>query len=186
MRKLHENRLARLIAHLGFVLAVMVMVPATAAAHEIRTVGPNGEYTLVIGWFNEPAFNNVPNGVDIQLVRTADKKPVNTEKGDVVDLQVEVQFRAGEDEKAAVLESVTLPNKPSITMGTQNRYATWFMPVRAGAYAFRISGKISDVSDPKAGAVTLDETFVCGKGSKGHHAFVCLAEPLVFPSAAAK
>ena len=167
----------------GIVLALALAVQAPARAHETRTVGPKGEYNLVIGWFIEPAFTDVVNAVDIRVLRAADSKPVNTAKGDVVDLEVEVQYRASEDEKSAVVHSLVLPNKPSITFGTENRYASWFKPVQSGAYAFRIKGKIADASDPKAGEVTIDETFLCGKGSKGHHAFVCLQEPLVFPAA---
>lgn len=167
----------------GICLVGLVAAPVLSA-HEMRTVGPKGEYTLVVGWFIEPAFTGVVNAVDISVDRTADHKAVNTNKGDVVDLEVEVQYRAAEDEKGEVVNSMKLANNPTITFGADNRYASWFKPVRPGTYAFRIKGKISDASDAKAGAVTIDETFVCGKGSKGHHAFVCLAEPQVFPAAA--
>jgi hypothetical protein len=168
----------------GFCLVAGLIAPSMAAAHEVRPVGPKGEYTMVVGWFKEPAFNGESNAVDIILSRSEDKKPVNTDKGDMVDLEVEVQYRAGEGEKAAVLESKALPSKPKITYGTANRYASWFKPVRAGVYAFRVWGKISDAGDPKAGVITVDETFVCGKGSKNHHesSFVCLEEPMVFPA----
>ena len=173
----------RLVPAAGIFLVGMVAA-SLLSAHEMRTVGPKGEYTMVVGWFIEPAFTGVVNAIDVSIDRTADHKAVNTNKGDVVDLEVEVQYRASEDEKAAVVESMKLANKPTITFGSEDRYASWFKPVRAGVYAFRIRGKIADAGDPKAGAVTVDETFVCGKGSKGHHAFVCLAEPQVFPVAA--
>jgi hypothetical protein len=177
----------KLVITAGVFLACLTVLASSASAHEVRSVGPNGEYTLVVGWFIEPAFTGVVNAFDVRITRSADKKPVNTAKGDIVDLEVEVQYRASEEEKAPVVDSVTLPNKVSITYGTESRYASWFKPVRSGAYAFRVKGKISDASDAKAGALTIDETFVCGKGSKGGHhggAFVCLEEPLVFPAEA--
>jgi hypothetical protein len=164
------------------IFLVGLVAASVLSAHEVRTIGPNGEYTLVVGWFIEPAFTGVVNAVDVRVNRSSDKKAIDTNKGDVVDLEVEVQYRAAEDEKAAVLDSLKLANKLTIAFGTDNRYASWLKPVRSGAYAFRIRGKISDASDPKAGAVMIDEIFTCGKGSKGHHAFVCLEEPQVFPS----
>ena len=175
----------KLVITAGIFLACLTAAASAASAHEVRTVGPNGEYTLVVGWFIEPAFTGVVNAFDVRITRSADKKAVDTNKGDVVDLEIEVQYRASEDEKAAAVESVTLPNKAKIAFGTDNRYTSWFKPVRSGAYAFHVKGKISDASDVKAGAVTIDETFVCGKGSKGGHhggAFVCLEDPLVFPA----
>jgi hypothetical protein len=181
IRELFRSLPVRLVQAAGLFLVGWVAASA-ASAHEMRDVGPKGEYTLVVGWFIEPAFTGVVNAVDISVDRTADHKAISTNKGDVVDLEVEVQYRSAEDEKSEVVTSMKLANKPSITFGSNNRYASWFKPVRAGAYAFRIKGKISDASDPKAGAVTIDETFVCGKGSKGPHGFVCLQEPQVFPA----
>jgi hypothetical protein len=182
--KLLKSLPARSLPVAGLFLAGLVAA-STLSAHEMRTVGPKGEYNLVVGWFIEPAFTDVVNAVDIRVIRIADKKAIDTSKGDVVDLEVEVQYRSGEDEKATVLDSMKLANRPTLTFGTENRYATWFKPVRSGAYAFRIKGKISDASDPKAGPVTIDETFVCGKGGH-HHAFVCLEEPQIFPAAPPK
>lgn len=184
MNDLAKIQPARLLTATGLLLALLLAVPAASRAHELRAVGPNGEYTLVVGWFIEPAFEGVVNAVDIRVMRTADHQAVNTAKGDVVDLDVEVQYLTAESGDAEVVESMTLPSRPAITFGTDNRYASWFKPVRPGAYAFRIRGTISDAShtgEGKAGEITLDETFVCGKGSKANHSFVCLEEPLVFP-----
>jgi len=164
----------------AFGVAVLGFGSGAAFAHEHRTVGPANQYSLVVGWVNEPAFAGLPNAVDIYITRNADNKPIATDKGDAVALEVEVELRAGEDQKAAVVAAMKLASKPELVMHTDNRYTAWFKPVTPGAYAFHITGTISDASNPKAGPVTIDETFVCGKGSKGHHAFVCLTEPQVF------
>jgi len=166
----------------GLLALCALAVAAPASAHEHRAVGPKGEYSLIVGWFNEPAYEGVVNAVDIRVLRSGDHSPVNASKGDVVNLQVDVQLRADANEKAAVIESAPLKDKPALTFGTDNRYASWFKPVKAGVYAFHIKGTISDASKPVAGPVTIDETFICGKGSKVEHAFVCLETPQVFPT----
>lgn len=166
--------------------AALWLVPVAAAAHEHRVVGPAGQYAVTVGWYYEPAFVGVPNAVDIFVDRAADDRPIDTSKGDIVDLEVEVQYRAGEDEKAAVIDATKLDGKPTLTMHTQDRYNAWLEPTRTGAYAFHIKGKISDASNPKAGPVVIDETYVCGKGSKGHHSFHCVAAPQQVPAAKAK
>jgi hypothetical protein len=166
--------------------AALWLVAGPVLAHEHRLVGPNGQYAVTVGWYFEPAFVDAVNAVDIFIIRAADNKPVDTSKGDVVDLEVEVQYRAAEDEKSAVLEAAKLDSKPELAVHTENRYNAWFKPTRTGAYAFHIKGKVSDASNPKAGPVTIDETYVCGKGSRGHHAFVCLSSPQIFPAARTK
>lgn len=179
-----QSRSCHPLALAGILLVLFLSLGSSARAHEVRAVGPNGEYTLVVGWFIEPAFEGVVNAVDIRVMRSSDRNPINTAQGDVVDLAVEVQYRAAESEDAEVLESTELPENPTLTFGTDNRYASWFKPVRPGAYAFRIRGKISDASETgegKAGEVAIDETFICGEGSRGSHAFVCLEEAMVFP-----
>ena len=182
MRDARPMRFLQLLKLAGLTAVLSLLISSPSSAHEVRHVGPQGQYTLVVGWLDEPAFANEVNGVDIRVLRTSDKAPINTNRGDVVDLDVEVQYLAAENAKADVIDSMKLPSKPTITPGTDNRYASWFKPVRPGAYAFRLTGKISDASDPKAGEVSIDETFVCGKGSKTEHGFVCLEEPVVFPA----
>jgi hypothetical protein len=171
---------------LPLVLAVLALVlllgAGVAFAHEHRTVGANGQYEMTVGWFYEPAFVNTPNAVDIFLIRSSDKKPIDTSKGDVVNLEVEVQYRDGESLQSKILDSVRIAGKPELAVHAENRYNAWFKPTRTGAYGFHIKGTVSDASNPKAGPATIDETYVCGKGSKGHHEFVCLTEPQVFPA----
>jgi hypothetical protein len=177
-----KSRLATAVVTAAAAAVCLLALPKLLAAHEHRAVGPKGEYSMTVGWFHEPAFKDSVNAVDIYINRTADDKPINTDKGDVVDLEIEVQLRSSEDASSKVLYSTTLDHKATLTMGTENRYDVWFLPVREGSYAFRIRGRIADASKPVAGPVTIDETFVCGKGSKGHHdAFHCIVQPQVFP-----
>src|SRR5437868_3829573 len=151
MTGMSVSRSLRCLSRWVLLLVVALALASPASAHEHRVIGPKGEYTVMVGWFIEPAFVDVVNAVDLHLTRSADQKPLDTTKGDIVDLEVEVKLLAGEDAKAAVIDSVELSSKPTIIFNTSDRYAAWFKPTRAGAYAFHVTGKLSDASDPKAG-----------------------------------
>jgi hypothetical protein len=153
-----------------------------ALSHESRIVA-NGKYEMVCGFRNEPAFEGEINAVDIFPSRASDGKPIDTSVGDVVDLTVVVQYRAAESFNSAVVTSTQLDQKPTKAFGTANRYNAWFRPNVDGAYAFRITGTISDLSNPVAGQVTIDETFVCGGGSLvPGHGFNCVQDAQPFPN----
>jgi hypothetical protein len=135
------------------------------------------------GFRNEPAFEGEINAVDIFISRASDSRPIDTSVGDVVDLTVVVQYRAAETFSSAVVASTPLEQKPSKAFGTTNRYNAYFRPNVDGAYGFRITGTISDLSDPVAGQVTIDETFVCGGGSLAPpSAFNCVRDAQPFPN----
>lgn len=164
----------------GFLLGVSPNA-AFAFPHETRIVG-SGKYQLVVGFRNEPAFENVVNALDIFVTRASDARPINTSVGDVVDLTVEVQFRNADTFSSSTIIFATL-DKPSKAFGTDNKYSAWFKPNVDGAYAFHITGTISDLSNPVAGSVAIDETFVCGGGSQvPGHGFNCVRDPQLFPN----
>jgi hypothetical protein len=71
--------------------AAMLTVTAVADAHETRLIGPNDEYHLVVGFRVEPGFENVVNGPDLIVTRTSDNRPVDTDAGDIFNVQVEIQ-----------------------------------------------------------------------------------------------
>lgn len=152
----------------------------TAWAHETRIVGP---YKLVIGFRNEPSFVDEPNAIDVIVSRASDDRPIDKSKGDTVDLNVEVQLRDAEAFDSEILDSAPLEDPLTQAFQTPNRYNSWFKPVVEGPYAFHITGLVSDVTDPKAGPLEIDETFVCGKGTlaENGHGFHCVAVPQAFP-----
>lgn len=166
--------------------AVAIVVGSSSialSAHERRLVGPSGEYTVVVGFRNEPPFEDEVNAAEIIIVRTADQRPLNAAAGDVVNLTVEVQLRADEAYTADTIQTANLAN-PAQGFGTLNRYYSFFRPTVDGTYAFRVRGTISDTSAPVAGPVTVDETYVCGGGSLGTGAFNCVRDPQAFPQGA--
>jgi len=150
--------ITRLLVSVGVLLGLGA---AAVQAHEVRQIGA---YTLVVGFRAEPAFEDVANAVDIFINRTADNKAISVRDGDIVDLQVEVQFRDAED------------------IAASNRYNAWFKPTHNGTYAFRITGSIADTSDAQAGTQAIDASFVCGDGTQSPTTrFNCVADPQPFP-----
>jgi hypothetical protein len=154
----------------GLLIAVGAMVligVAAVQAHENRQVGG---YTVAVGFRAEPAFEDMVNAVDIFLNRTSDGKAISVRDGDNVHLSVEVQLREVDDFEAAILAAARLQETPRQDFATSNRYNAWFQPTHDGAYAFRVTGVISDDSDLQVGAQAIDETFVCGDGTQSRAA----------------
>ena len=162
------------------IVCLVLLSTTQAFAHEPREVGP---YTVTVGWRVEPAFEDEPNAVDILISRTADEKPISVRDGDVVELSVEIQLRADDALDAEVIQAAPLEPAPSQTFGFDNRYNTWLRPTHDGAYGFRITGMISDASDPQAGPLMIDETYICRGGSQNAEgrSFACIEDPPAFP-----
>ena len=135
-----ERTIMRVAVVSALVAAILAFVASPASAHEERDVGV---YTFAVGFGQEPAYAGQPNSVQMFLSRNG--KPVN-DLGDTlavtvgfgdqtVDLSVEPFFEIGE-------------------FGTPGDYRAWFIPTRAGHYAFHFTGSI--------GGQKVDETFTSG------------------------
>jgi hypothetical protein len=171
------------IANAIVLTAAIVAAAGAADAHETRLVGPNDEYQLVVGFRVEPGFEDVVNGPDLIVTRASDHRPVDTDAGDIFNVQVEIQIRDHEAFSSSVVQAATLNPPVGKAFGTLNRYQGSFKPTVDGTYAFHITGTISDASSPAAGPVTIDETFVCGAGTQAAngHGFNCIRDPQIFP-----
>jgi hypothetical protein len=119
---------------------LVLLVPA-ASAHEERK---KGDLEMVVGFGTEPAYVAQPNSV--QLILVHDGEPV-VDLGNTLD--VEVTFGDAEP-----LQLELEPFFEVGEFGTPGDYRAWFMPTRAGQYAFHFSGTI-DGED-------VDETFRSG------------------------
>jgi hypothetical protein len=166
----------RVLMTVGALLCVGL---ASAQAHENRQVGG---YTLTVGFRVEPAFEDVMNAIDIFVNRASDGKDISVRDGDVVTLSVEVQVRETDDFDAKILAAALLQEAPGQDFAAPNRYNAWFKPTHDGAYAFRVTGVISDASDPQAGEQAIEETYVCGNGTQSATSrFNCVEDPQTFP-----
>ena len=130
----------RFIAMLAVALATLVAVPGIASAHERRTVA--NKYTFVVGFLNEPAIVDQPNGIDLTVTDSTTNDPIQgLEKG----LKAQIIF-GGETENVTLTPRFGLPGK----------YTAYVIPTKTGTWKFHFTGKIN--SD------NIDEMFISGPG----------------------
>lgn len=116
------------LGHLFLLLAIGLLAltfsrPALAHGHlEV------GEYKLVIGFRNEPAYQGEPNGLDLVVTRLATDEPVN---GLADTLQVAIIRGSAER---------TLEIRPQY--GREGAYTAYVLPSDAGDYTWHIWGTI--------------------------------------------
>jgi hypothetical protein len=137
----------RAVASAGLVLAIAGALASPALAHEVRP-GGDGDLTMVVGFGTEPAYAGQPNSV--QLILEHDGEPVVDLGGTVM---VDVEF--GD-------ETLTLEMEPNFAVGEFGEpgdYRGWFIPTRAGEYAFHFTGTVDGEE--------IDETFVSGPDTFG-------------------
>lgn len=147
-----------------FALFVAVAVAASltgsrASAHEVRVVG-DGQYELVVGFLDEPAFVGEKNGLDLRVSKLPVPGEATPEAGGATPvaggevettpveglestLQAEVIY--GDQRLALTLDTVY--NEPGA-------YASHFFPMAEGDYSFHITGTIEGLA--------IDETFTSG------------------------
>ena len=153
------KRLARWRVALAAVLAAgaLLLGVGLASAHEHRDVG---NYTLVVGFLNEPAIANEPNGLSLRVetraaadAATPSASPAAGDDDDAATgapvaglantLQAEVKFGS---------QTQQLDLEPAF--GQPGAYEAHFIPTAEGAYSFHIFGTIE--------GATVDETFTSG------------------------
>ncbi|MBI5668499.1 MAG: hypothetical protein HZC41_10875 [Chloroflexi bacterium] len=164
-----------------FMLILAALVYSPVYAHEGREVG---EYTLEIGWREEPAYTGLMNGPEITVNRhggedehdegeatpEAEGEHTNTGEEDHAEestgvtgledtLQIEVTF--GPASKTLSLRPVR--NEPG-------HYTADLIPMRPGDYTFRVFGTIEGIE--------IDETF---SASDGQFSTVEPIEDIQFP-----
>jgi hypothetical protein len=136
MPVLSTSRGVRWVGTVLLSLALLLILPAAPAhAHETREVGP---FEVVVGWWEEPAFEGQPNGPEITIMR--DGEPVLE---DDVELEVELSF--GEQAASYELEPA---------FGEDGNYNSVLVPTRAGTYEFHFTGTVQGEE--------IDEVFTSG------------------------
>ncbi len=138
--------------------ALIVTLLATTAVlgHETREVG---EYTLVVGFLDEPVYSGEKSGLDLRVSRG--DEPV---EGLEETLAAEVTFGGSTRE-------LTL----SPAFGAPGAYRSVFFPTAAGPYTFRIFGEIDGDA--------VDESFTSGADSFSEVQDVVGGQfPVVYPA----
>ena len=111
----------------GFALAGLFGTGGTAFAHGHTEVG---DYELVIGFSNEPAFQGEPNGLDLFVTNTKTKEKV---AGLEKTLKAEIIFGSSKKE---------LELRPQF--GRVGDYTTDIIPASEGDYTWHIFGQIEE------------------------------------------
>lgn len=122
-------------------LAMTVALAGPVSAHESREVGP---YTFTVGWWEEPAFANQPNGPEITVVERKTEDPIVEE----VELEVELVF--GDESMTAEMEPAFVVD----VFGEPGNYQADIFPTRPGTYTFHFTGTIEGEE--------IDEEFTSG------------------------
>ncbi len=138
-------------------LCLLLLLPATASAHEQRDV--SNKYHFVVGFLNEPAIQNQMNSIDLTVTTLADKKPV---EGADKTLKAEVIVGGN---------AASMPLPLEARFGLPGKYASYFMPTATGSYTFHIAGTINGDA--------IEQRFESGPNTFGD---VEAIAPLEFPN----
>lgn len=153
----------RLMAALGLMLALGLLIPAFASAHESRKVD-NNKYQFVVGWLNEPAYSGFLNSIDLTVTDlsgvSASATPAAGSDGDndasagapVTGLADTLKADIIYNDKTMTLDLEPVYNQPG-------KYNGYVIPTVAGDYSFHIYGTVN--------GDTIDETFTSGPNTFG-------------------
>jgi len=120
-------------------IAAVLLVPASVFAHEHREVG---EYEFVVGFINEPAFENEQNGIWLRVANHDTGEPIEG----LADT-LRAQVIKGDQQRELAL-------RPA--WGEKGVYVAEFYPTEPGDYTFRFIGDIN--------GTPVDESFTSSPG----------------------
>lgn len=134
-----QNRRRSIVSGIVAGLALTILISAGVAAHETRELG---EYQVVVGFLNEPAIVEEPNGLSF-AVRRGSGDAAEPVEGLAGALQAEVTFGG---------QTMELELAPAF--GQPGMYQAEFIPTAVGAYTFHVTGSIEGTE--------IDEEFISG------------------------
>jgi hypothetical protein len=119
------RNIRRLALTLLFAALLIPVGSAVALAHGSTTVG---DYTLIIGFHNEPAYRGEPNALDLFVANTKTKEKID---GLAASLKVEISLGAAKKE---------LKLRPQA--GRAGAYTAYVLPSEKGLYTWHVFGSI--------------------------------------------
>ncbi len=120
-------QLRLLAAALVALAAASFLLPTVASAHERRDVG---NYQFVVGFINEPALQDEPNGIDLTITDKATQQPV---EGAEKTLKATIAFGGGQPRELPLRTRFRMPGK----------YTADVIPTRSGTYVFTFTGDVN-------------------------------------------
>jgi hypothetical protein len=115
----------------ALLLMALFALPASALAHERRTIG-NGKYDVVVGWDVEPAYQSLKNAASIRISQAGSNPAVPIEGADKT---LKVQIRQGATTREFPLRTV---------FGQPGYYVADIVPTREGDYQWTFVGSINE------------------------------------------
>jgi hypothetical protein len=112
------------------VVGALLVLPASALAHERRTIA-GGKYEVVVGWDVEPAYLDEKNGATIRISQAGTDPAVPVEGAEKT---LKVQIRQGSQTKQFALAAV---------FGQPGDYRADIVPTRVGDYVWTFVGSIN-------------------------------------------
>jgi len=152
----------------GVVTLLLLLAPLTASAHERRDVG-DGQYRMVVGFLDEPAFAGEKNGLSLAVSKLG--VPSGTPAAGAAEGEgtpVEGLFDTLTAEVIYGDQTMELELEP--VFNEPGAYGSIFFPTAEGDYSFHIVGDIEGVA--------IDETFTPGPET---FSSVESTEPYQFP-----
>lgn len=155
-----HTRIGRAALALIVATSLAVISAGTTLAHEQREVG---DYTVTVGFIDEPVYIGSRSGLELRVTRTADEQPVEG---------LETSLAATVTQGDATRDLVLSPR-----FGQPGWYQSFFIPTVAGAYSFHVTGEIEGTA--------VDETFSTGPDTFGEPQALAAAQfPVQFPGQA--
>jgi hypothetical protein len=135
---------------------LLVLTASLASAHEHRQIG---EYEIVVGFREEPALVNQPNGLDLRVSR-GEGDAAEPVEGLENTLTVTIRY-GGESKELNLRAAWSQPGS----------YTADILPTQTGAYTFHITGDIN--------GTPIDEEFTSGPDTFSE---VAPIETIAFPA----
>ncbi len=108
----------------------LLALPASALAHEHRTIG-GGKYDVTVGWDAEPAYSGEKNAASLRVAAAGSDPPQPIEGAEKT---LKVQVKQGAATREFPLRAV---------FGQKGYYVADFVPTRAGDYQWVFTGSIN-------------------------------------------
>ena len=164
-------RVSRVAALGGLLIALALVAPLGASAHEHRDV-VNGQYSLVVGFLEEPAFVGEKNGLSLEVEKHETGAAASPAAGgeEEEEAGTPVEGLAGTLHAEVIYGEQSMALTLSPVFGQPGAYRAVFFPMAEGDYTFRIFGQIEGNA--------IDESFT--SSPEGFDS-VQSREPLEFP-----
>jgi hypothetical protein len=139
------QRIIRVAACSGLVSVLAAALPLGAAAHEHRDI-LNGQYEIVIGFLDEPAFVGEKNGLSLRVTRhdaaaSPAAEPAEGEE-EVDETGTPIEGLVGTLQAEVIFGDQTMDLPLTPAFGEPGAYESVFFPMAEGDYTFHIFGEI--------------------------------------------